>query len=108
VRLGDAALDAREPQRIPTLAFAPDAPRVSGSGGCNRISGAYEAAGDTLRFGPMAGTKMACVDGMELERRFLAALASVARYRIRDGRLELLDAEGKLLGQFEPMAAAPR
>ena len=44
-------------------------------------------------------TKMAC-PAMELERRFLEALQSTARWRIASGALELLDASGKPLARL--------
>jgi heat shock protein HslJ len=106
VRLGDAPVEEVEPQRAPHLVFAADAPRVSGSGGCNRITGSFELAGETLRLGPMASTMMACASGMEQEQRLLRALRSVARHRIRGAELELLDASGAPVARFE--AAAPR
>lgn len=60
--------------------------------GCNRIAGPYTVRGDSIRLGPLAMTRMACTEGMELETAFAAALDSASRYR-RDGtRLELLRA----------------
>jgi putative lipoprotein len=43
---------------------------VSGSDGCNRISGSYDLKGDAVTFGQMAGTQMACLDTGESERAF--------------------------------------
>lgn len=88
-------------QREPHLILQPAQHRVSGSGGCNRLSGGYTLAGDRLTFGRTAGTMMACVDSMELERGFLEMLAVVARWRIDGQRLELVDSRGDVLARFE-------
>jgi heat shock protein HslJ len=42
---------------------------------------------------------MAC-PAMDLERRFLDALAATARWKIVSGALELSDASAKLLARF--------
>ena len=51
--------------------------RVSGSTGCNRLNGLYELSGtNSIKFLPMAVTRMACTDNNanETETKFLAAL----------------------------------
>ena len=35
---------------------------VSGSNGCNKITGRYELKGEAVTFSQMAGTQMACID----------------------------------------------
>lgn len=74
--------------------------RVSGSGGCNRLMGSYELAGNELTFGQMAETRMACMQSMETEQAFLTALGEVKTWKIAGGKLELFDAAGKLLATF--------
>ena len=106
VRLGEAPVEVSAGQTAPQLVFANDALQVSGSGGCNRITGGFTLEGDRLHLGPLAGTMMACVKGMEQEQRFLQALNHVERYRISGQQLELLDGAGTVLARFE--AAAPR
>lgn len=101
VRLGDSPVEAAEQQQEPHLILATDQPRVSGSGGCNRLSGAFTLDGNMLRFSGMAGTMMACLKGMEQEGRFKDALGKAERYRIEGNHLELLDAGGAVLAQFE-------
>jgi uncharacterized lipoprotein YbaY/heat shock protein HslJ/uncharacterized lipoprotein NlpE involved in copper resistance len=104
VRLGDHAVMAAAKQREAHLILANDVFRVSGSAGCNRVTGTFELDGDRLRFGQTAGTMMACPEGMEQEKRFLATLAQVERYRIRGSHLELLDADGVARARFEAVA----
>jgi putative lipoprotein len=69
--------------------------RVSGLGGCNRYNGGYMLDGASLRFGPIAGTMMACPPALaEQEQRFHAALARVRGWRIENGLLHLADGDG--------------
>jgi heat shock protein HslJ len=81
--------------------FARDERRVSGSGGCNRVTGGFELDGEKLKLNSMAGTVMACAAGMEQEQRFLQSLGKVERYRIRGSHLEMLDASGTMIARFE-------
>ncbi|KND55148.1 Heat shock protein [Candidatus Paraburkholderia kirkii] len=55
--------------------------RASGFSGCNRFTGAYDLKDGKLTFGPLAGTRMACVSGASaaLEKPYLDALAHVAK-----------------------------
>ena len=106
VRLGDTPVPAAEKPHEAHLVFAADEPRISGSGGCNRLTGSFELDGDKIRLGQVAGTRMACPAGMDQEQRFLQAFEKVDRYRISGLRLEMLDAAGKPLARFE--AVEPR
>lgn len=59
----------------PNLTLA--AGRVSGSGGCNRLSGTVRVRGDTLTFGSIAATRMACVPAVNVqEQTFLTVLGT--------------------------------
>lgn len=77
---------------LPGLRFLPDAGRVVGSTGCNRITGGYVGEGDRLSFAPLATTRRACVDAhlADQERRFLAALARVDGVHVWGDVLTLL------------------
>lgn len=73
---------------------------VSGSGGCNRIVGKANIAGDKITFGPIASTQMLCPPAaMDQEAKFLAALKDVKGWRVDPARskLLLLDVEGKTI-----------
>jgi heat shock protein HslJ len=94
IRLGGETVSAADPQRGPSLVFDPATHRVSGSGGCNRLTGGYEVKGEELKFGQMASTRMACVSGMETEQKFLAALEKVKKWKIAGRQLELMDDSG--------------
>jgi heat shock protein HslJ len=85
------------------IAFDRTAHTVSGYSGCNRFSNSYQRASDvseSIRFGAMAGTRMACV-GPDLETPYLEALGRVQSYRITGQHLELLDAGGAVVARFE-------
>lgn len=74
--------------------------KVSGTGGCNRISGTASIRGDKMTFGPIVSTEMACAPAaMDQERKFFAALGDVRAWRIDPAqrKLVLLDATGKPL-----------
>jgi heat shock protein HslJ len=70
--------------------------RASGFAGCNSFSGGYEMAGSRLVFSPLASTRMACAEGMELEREYLAALEATRSFRMTTQGLELLGERGVL------------
>lgn len=101
LQLGNDPVAVADPKREPYLTLQADQKTVTGYGGCNRMMGSYTIDGDKLAFGQMAGTMMACADGMEIESAFHKALESVARYRIVGEKLELFDATGASVAQFE-------
>lgn len=76
-----------------------DGEQVSGSTGCNRYFGGYELTGESLAFGAMGATKMAC-DGPrnEAEQAFLALINDVRGFDIdADGHLILHSSNGQTL-----------
>jgi heat shock protein HslJ len=101
VRLGKAPIHAASQQQVPHLSLNSESRRVTGSGGCNRVTGSYQLKGDQLTFSQMAGTMMACAKGMDTEKAFLDMLQRVGRWKITGQQLELLDASGYTLARFE-------
>ena len=84
-----------------TISIAPGG-KVSGSGGCNRLTGSATIAGPSITFGPIASTRMACAPAlMAQERSFLDALATARAFHIEGGRLTLLDAAGTEAVRFQ-------
>lgn len=77
--------------------------RASGGGGCNKLMGSYShAAPNTLRFGAMAGTRMACQpEIMAQEAALTAAFGRAHHYRITGETLVLLDDGDSVLARFE-------
>jgi putative lipoprotein len=89
---------------VVTAEFGTDG-RVGGSGGCNRFSGEYTLEGDDLAIGPVASTRMACLEpeGVgQQESAYFAALARVASWSFREERLQLRAADGALQAEFRP------
>jgi heat shock protein HslJ len=91
-------------QKEPNIILHTADSRVSGSGGCNGIGGSYELNGDSLTFGRMISTMMACVNGMATEQAMQKALGQTRAYKITGQNLDLLDEEGKRLARFEAVA----
>jgi heat shock protein HslJ len=93
-----AATPDRQPEAH--LILQPAQQRVVGSGGCNRLTGSYTLDGERLALGRAAATRMACAQGMAQEQRFLDMLGTVAAWRVRGQRLELLDAQRRVVAEF--------
>jgi heat shock protein HslJ len=91
-------------QKEPHLLFDSNTHRVSGSGGCNQLTGSYQLTGNQLKFGLIASTMMACVQGMETEQQLLHSLPDVATWKITGQELELLNSAGKTLVRLRPLA----
>lgn len=81
----------------PSLVFDKEKGQVSGNGSCNGFGGDYTTEGDSLSFGPLMSTLMACVDNgiSEQESAYLTALQAVTRYEIKDGQLHLFGKDGQ-------------
>jgi heat shock protein HslJ len=71
-----------------TIQF-PEAGRVAGNGSCNRFTGSVEISGLNLKFGPLASTRMACMDNgvSDQEAHYLQALGAATRYALENGDL---------------------
>ena len=67
--------------------------------------GRYEAEDGSLTFSGLATTRRACPAGMDVERRFLAALRATSTAEITQQRLELFDENGRLLARLEARPA---
>ena len=98
VTIGSQPLTLAPQQREPFIVL--QANRVSGYGGCNRLSGGYEQAANALKFTQIAATRMACEHGSDIEQSLLKVLESAASWRIAGDKLELLDSTGKVLAAF--------
>ncbi|MFD2112255.1 META domain-containing protein [Thiorhodococcus fuscus] len=83
--------------------------QMSGSTGCNQISGAYRNDSANLAFDMgMATTRKACSKPLMLqERHVLAALSLVAAYRIEGDRLLMLDTEGNQVLELRAASHSP-
>lgn len=100
-RLDEVPVTVTSEQREPHLILNSESRSVSGSGGCNRLTGSYELENDHLTFGRMASTMMACPEGMDTEKAFLNALTRVKTWKITEQQLELFDATDKIVARLE-------
>jgi putative lipoprotein len=101
--LDGAKLSLPAGAKAPSLRFDAAEKRVSGTTGCNVIVGSYDANGESLKFSPLATTRMACAAPLDgIESRFLHALEKTNTYRIGldASEMELLDGE-TLLATFK-------
>ena len=90
---------AQDPTSEAHLKF--QAGRVSGSDGCNLITGSFQLTGERVTFGQLAGTQMACVNaGAQTEGPFRNAVNTATRLTISGDRLDLFDAAGTRLASF--------
>ena len=88
-------------QQEPLFVLNSETHRVSGSGGCNRLTGSYELKDDHLTFSQMVTTMMACADGMDTEKAFLKALTDAKTWKMAGNELELLNDAGNVVARFE-------
>lgn len=90
----EAVVSSEETNRL-VVEFAADG-TVTGSGGCNQLSGGYRTSGaDGIAIGPLASTKKACDDGTEaLDTQLTTALEASTTWEIRGDSLTLRNAAG--------------
>jgi copper homeostasis protein (lipoprotein) len=101
-RLSDKLVTVPAKQRELHFVLDEKTKRIAGSGGCNRFMGGYELqSGNRLTLEKLAMTFMACPEGMEIERDFVAALGQVRSWKILGEHLELFDGNGAFLARFE-------
>jgi heat shock protein HslJ/uncharacterized lipoprotein YbaY len=81
----------------PILVF--EAERVAGNTGCNGFGGAYQANAETITFGPLISTLIACSEEplTRQEQAIFAVLQGEVSYRIQDGQLSLTRGDQRLI-----------
>lgn len=73
---------------VPRLEISLTEGRVTGTTGCNRLSGRVKADTRLIAFGPMVMTKMACPgETGTFENTFLQALLQPVAYQVGEGKL---------------------
>lgn len=97
VALGGAAAPIGAFGKPVTLQLDSAESRVAGFAGCNRYFGPVTIGKDSLQFGALASTKMACADGEELERNFLTTLPLIVTWQVVDSTLTLSGPGGPLV-----------
>src|SRR4029079_19549774 len=97
-QLGEQVITTPQDKREIHFTLRSEHQRVDGVYGCNQMMGSYVLEGANLRFEQMAGTMMACVPDMDLEKKFLAMFAQVAHWEIIGEPVWLADAGGENTG----------
>ena len=79
-----------------------EAGQLSGSGGCNSYSGAYELDNNTLSVDQVASTLMACADDtlMQQEIDYFAALQTGMSFEVNGDQLTLSSPDGQVVLNF--------
>jgi copper homeostasis protein (lipoprotein) len=109
VALGGEPVAAGAERSPPGFRLVADGRKVQGNAGCNRMMGTYELDGASLKFGPLASTRMAC-PAMQTETKFLDALRATARYELAGSNLTLFGADApvaRLEATSPPSPASP-
>jgi heat shock protein HslJ/uncharacterized lipoprotein YbaY len=91
-------------QPEPNLVFRTEGNLVTGSGGCNNLTGTYTVKGNEIVFSAIAVTRRACITGMDTEGNFFSAIGKVHSWKILGEHLELYDTSGKMVARFEARA----
>ncbi len=81
VELNGARVETHPDQREVHILLRADEQRLTGFAGCNQMMGSYETVGDSVSFGLMASTMMACPH-LDEETTFLGAMEGVTRFVI--------------------------
>ena len=84
-----------------TVVFGADG-RITGTTGCNDLSGPYATDDARISIGPLAVTERACLDPglMRQERELLEALETAATYDIEGDRLTMIDPSASRTVEF--------
>ena len=98
-------VDVAAPQdRKPVSLSFQEGRRASGFAGCNGYSSQVDLGTQAVAFSVIVTTRMLCEpEAMDIEQRYLKALAAARSARIDKGVLELLDGQRKVLWRFKPL-----
>ena len=101
IELDGKPLQLSEGQKNPFVHLQTKDNRMQGFAGCNRFSGTYLVKGSIFLFNKMIRSRMACVDGIEMEEHFFRVLSATDGYHINGDILELRDRSGKVLARLQ-------
>jgi heat shock protein HslJ len=80
--------------------------KVAGKGSCNRFSGSAEISGNSIKFGPLISTRMACPEPiMNQETKYLGALQAAERFEWKKPHLLVYSKGAEKPLQFTRMSA---
>ncbi len=103
---GKAVEKSDDPNRDITMKLDKGTGRIAGYSGCNNFTGSFSSASASrISFSQMAGTRKACMDGMERETEFLKVFEMADNYSISGTTLSLNKARMAPLARFEAVSA---
>ncbi len=101
VELGGQPARVAENNSEPHLLLHPAKRQADGSTGRNRFNGSYELSGDSLRLGPLAATRRACLDpDMNRQESTLLDAFEATRSWKATGDTLVLSSEGRPVARF--------
>lgn len=100
IMLLDLPVEPHDTQREPHILLTNEN-GVTGSDGCNTISGSYKLENEKLSFSELAGTKMACADAGDHTQLFNDVITKTTHYTLHADHLELRDAANVIIAKFE-------
>lgn len=102
-KVGDMKVELEE--NPPFILLTDEENRLKGHSGCNSFFGSYEVDGDSLKFGPIGATRMACPEPRSsIETALLKALEETRKWAIEDGMLMLKNEGGDTIATFKWVA----
>lgn len=79
--------------------------QVFGASGCNRYFGPVKLGADSMIFGAIASTQMACeTKAMQREQAMFALFTKTKGWKMEGVDLLLLDESGKIIARFAPQS----
>jgi heat shock protein HslJ len=88
-----AVLNDKEPY----IEFDLESQKIGGNASCNNFFTDYFIDGDSIHFGLVATTMMACSDDTNQEYRFLQALARIESFKLEEEKLYLYESDKPIL-----------
>jgi heat shock protein HslJ/uncharacterized membrane protein len=94
---GDALEPSEFPKGVPTMDLQITNGKVYGLAGCNQYSGVANAQHESITFGDLISTKMAC-PVLQFENQFMSAISGKSlNYELKDGQLVLSNDDYQLV-----------
>lgn len=95
-QVSGAAVEAPAGGQKVHIEFKADSSMVTGYTGCNSMGGTFYQNADTLVFGHLVSTRMACDEGMEVESAMMDALEATKTFQVVGDALVLNGDDGEL------------
>lgn len=101
MKIDSKSIKVAKNMKEPYILFENDGKSVKGFGGCNAMFGTFKQNGQAIKIGPLASTRKACINGMDIEAEFHDILSKTKKWYIQGEVLKFTDAHGKNLAEFK-------